>query len=153
MIRRLALACWLLWAAPALGQQVTISPPLSVGVIANSLGSNVALSNTGLFFDGPTVAQGSTGTWCAGGTVTMTDSAALSIFAVKLWDGTTVIASADSELPSTNGSMSVSLFGCLAAPAGNLRISVKNISTTTGRISFNDSGSSKDSTITAWRVQ
>jgi hypothetical protein len=41
----------------------------------------------------------------------------------------------------------------LASPAANIRISCKDISGTTGKIAANTSGNSKDSTVTALRIQ
>src|SRR5215469_1021265 len=38
-----------------------------------TLGADVALNNITTYFDGPSVAQGSVGTWYASGTVTLTD--------------------------------------------------------------------------------
>jgi hypothetical protein len=119
--------------------------------ITNTLSGDVTLNNTANFFDGPSVAQGSTGTWFASGTVTLQDTAGAARFNAKLWDGTTVIASASA---TTGGAtlISISLSGFLAAPAGNLRISCRDVTATTGKIIFNNSGSSKDSTITAYRI-
>jgi len=120
--------------------------------ITASLGADVTLNNTGTYFDGPSVAQGTSGTWFVSGTVTVFDTGAASTFSVKLWDGTTVIASCQGVSESASHPLSLSLSGFIASPAGNLRISVKDISATTGKILFNQSGNSKDSTITAIRV-
>lgn len=122
--------------------------------ITNSLGANVTLSNTGLYFDGPSVAQGSTGTWFASGTVTLQSAANNSDeFEVKLWDGTTVIASTQTTIQSLAPYItSVSLSGYLASPVGNLRISVKCTISTDASIAYNASGNSKDSTISAFRI-
>ena len=123
--------------------------------ITNSLSGDVNCNNTGLYFDGPSVAQGSSGTWFASGTVTVGGAglAAGDVFNIKLWDGTTVISSTEATYEGPNGSLSksVSLSGMLATPAGNLRISV-NSATRTNLILFNASGNSKDSTITAIRI-
>ena len=121
--------------------------------ITNSLGADVALNNTANYFTGPTVAQGSTGTWCVSGTVTALDTAGAATFFARLWDGTTVIASAGAVSAATNFSIPFSLSGCITSPAGNLRIDVKDISSTSGLIKFNQTLNSKDSTITAWRVK
>jgi hypothetical protein len=121
--------------------------------ITNSLGSDVPLNNTANYFDGPSVAQGSSGTWCASGTVTLTDSGLAATMFAKLWDGTTVISSGTTRLSAANFSSAISLSGCIASPAGNIRISVRDTGATTGSITFNGSGNSKDSTITATRVQ
>lgn len=122
--------------------------------ITNSLSGDVALNNTANYFDGPSVAQGSTGTWCASGTVTVKDTAgAASNIYAKLWDGTTTIASTATQTTTAGTPATISLSGCLATPAGNLRISVRDVATTTGVIQFNQTGLSKDATITAYRVQ
>ena len=135
------------------------NPTLSMSPITNSLSADVALNNTALYFDGPSVAQGSVGTWFVSGTVSLTQASPVnnSQFEVKLWDGTTVIASA-LAIPAGTGAagtslwISVSLSGYIAAPAGNLRISVRDIVNTTGAIKYNGTGTGKDSTITALRI-
>lgn len=117
--------------------------------ITNSLTGNVTCSNTANYFTGPIVSQGSTGTWFVSGTVTLSPNAS-DVFSVKLWDGTTVIASARTGLAGVLGT--VSLSGFIASPAGDLRISVRDETSTAGFIAFNSSGNSKDSTITAYRI-
>lgn len=136
------------------GVSTSLGGTASASQITNSLGSDVSLTNTATYFDGPSIAQGSTGTWFVSGTVTLIDTnGASGLFAVKLWDGTTVVASADTRGDATSGLATVSLSGYLATPAGNLRLSVKNSSNTTNTaIKFNLSGSSKDSTISAFRI-
>lgn len=122
--------------------------------ITNSLAADVALNNTANYFTGPTVAQGSTGTWFASGTVTLTDpNATASNFYAKLWDGATVIASATVIRTANAGyRVSLSLSGYLASPAGNIRISVKNVDSTTAVIEANRTGEGKDSTLSAIRI-
>lgn len=119
--------------------------------VTNSLSGDVALNNAANYFDGPSVAQGTAGTWLASGTVTVDDTAGAAQIFVKLWDGTTVIASAVSFVQSVGRQTPLSLSGFLAAPAGNLRISVKSNSVS-GLIRFNSSGNSKDSTVSAIRI-
>ncbi len=120
--------------------------------ITNSLAADVNLNNASNYFDGPSVAQGTVGTWFASGTVAVYPGAGQTgNVEAKLWDGTTVIASSYVYLAaSATGSLSVS--GYLASPAGNLRISVRNTAGTSGKIVFNQTGNSKDSTITAIRI-
>lgn len=119
----------------------------------NSLGADVALNNTGNYFDGPSVSQGTSGTFFASGTVTVLDSVAgTATFNAKLWDGTTVIASARALDSASNIRVSISLSGVITAPAGNIRISVNDPTATTGKMLFNDSGNSKDCTLTAVRL-
>lgn len=130
----------------ASGTALTLSP------ITASLGSDVSLNSTSTYFDGPSIAQGTSGTWFVSGKVTLSDLTNAPTFLVKLWDGTTVIDSAESSFSGTVNTQSVALSGYIASPAGNLRISVKESNATTGAIKFNISGNSKDSTITAIRI-
>lgn len=118
----------------------------------NSLSANVALNNIGTYFDGPTVAQGSTGTWYASGTVTVTDTAGQANINCRLWDGSTIIASARTLVLAVNTNTTIALSGFLATPAGNLRISCQDVTSTSGLIVFNASGQSRDSTISAFRI-
>lgn len=124
------------------------------GPVTNSLGSDVNLANTTVYFNGPSVSVGNVGTWFASGTVVLQDAtSAVSEFQVKLWDGITVISSCALLLNGTGGQAApVSLSGVISAPAGNIRISVIDISTASGKILFNTSGNAKDSTITAYRI-
>jgi hypothetical protein len=120
--------------------------------ITNSLGSDTAISNAG-YTDGPSVAQGATGTWWASGAVTFLDTSGATQIKFKLWDGTTVIASASVATPAANFTASVTLSGYLASPAGNLRISATSTAAgATSTFSFNASGNSKDCTISAIRI-
>lgn len=130
----------------ASGAPVTLSP------ITNTLSGNVTLNNTGTFFDGPSVAQGTAGTWFASGTVVCKDTAGAANFDVKLWDGTTVIASTRMNATAANVQVSISISGYISSPAGNIRISVKDSTNANGLIEFNASGSSKDATISVIRI-
>lgn len=126
--------------------------PITLSPITSSLSGSVSLNNTANFFDGPSIAQGTAGTWLASGTVTLQDTAGAATFTVKLWDGTTVIAAAVVDTSAINKLAAVSLSGVITSPAGNIRISVKDGTSTSGSISFNSSGTSMDSTITAVRI-
>lgn len=132
----------------------TSAPPNApvLSVITASLGADVALNNAGLYFDGPSVAQGTSGTWFVSGTVTLQDGGNNNIFNIKLWDGTTLISSARVQTTTSGFTTAVALSGFLATPSGNFRISVQDTNSTTGLIKFNATGNSKDSTITAIRV-
>jgi len=118
----------------------------------NSLVANMNLSNTSIYFDGPSVAQGNVGTWFASGTVSLSDSAGTSTFLAKLWDGTTVIDSTRVRNPGASVGESASLSGFISSPSGNIRISVRDVTATTGVIAFNTSEEGKDSTITVVRI-
>jgi hypothetical protein len=118
----------------------------------NSLSGDVNLTSTSTFFTGPTVAQGTSGTWFASGTVTLTDTAQAG-FVVRLWDGTTVIASGECQIGIIFPTM-CSVSGYITNPAGNIRIDVKDASTTNGKIKANASGlGNTDSTLTVIRIQ
>lgn len=120
--------------------------------ITNSLGADVALNNQANYFDGPSVAQATAGTWFVSGAVTLQDTSIAAAFHIKLWDGTTVIDSAVATSGAANAMTSGHVSGFITTPAGNLRISVKDPTSASGKIIFNVTGSSKDSTITAIRI-
>lgn len=132
----------------ASGLPVTMSP------ITTSLGADVPMLSTGTYYTGPSIAQGTSGTWFVSGTVTVANPNGGDVVDVKLWDGTTIIASCRLQVVSVGVAYyGVSaLSGYIAAPAGNLRISVSPISRTDCVIAYNASGNSKDSTITAIRI-
>jgi len=124
---------------------------VSLSKITASLGADVGL-NAATYTDGPSVAQGATGTWLAIGTVSVVDTAAARNINFKLWDGTTVVDSCTVSTGGANFVASVTLIGALASPAANLRISAIAASGTAAKFLFNQSGNSKDSTITAIRI-
>lgn len=120
--------------------------------ITNSLSGDVNLNNIANYFDGPSVAQGTVGTWFVSGTVSVWDTAGGANILCKLWDGTTLIATCAGQATAASTAVTISLSGYLTSPAGNLRISVRDSTSTSGKILFNQSGNSKDSTITAIRI-
>jgi hypothetical protein len=128
------------------------TPTTPATVLTASLGADVLLNNTLNYFPGPSIAQGTTGTWWVSGTVTVTDTAGAAKINAKLWDGTTVIASASGSVSAAVLRTSISLSGFIASPAANLRISVQDATAVTGKILFNESGNSRDSTISAFRI-
>lgn len=119
----------------------------------NSLAAIVALSATATYFDGPSTAQGTSGTWLATGQVTLNDTTGAAEFVCKLWDGTTVINSSYGRSGAVSAGVEVALSGIISSPAGNIKISCRDITTTTGQILPNISGNSKDSTLTVLRIQ
>lgn len=134
-------------------QRAAVAPAgFTPSALTATLSGDVALNNTGTFFDGPSVAQGTTGTWFVSGTITLEDTAGAAQFYCKLYDGTTTIASGVVTAGAANQPAAICLSGFIASPAGNLRIAAKDISSTSGQIRFNESGLSKDATITAFRI-
>jgi hypothetical protein len=134
------------------GQTCTLGSACGLSTLTNSIGGNVAMNNTSNYFDGPSVAQGTSGTWLATGGVTLTDSSGGGNFYCKLWDGTTVIDSRAATLFAGSDYIQISLSGVLATPAANIKISCRDLAGTSGNIIANQSGNSKDSTITVVRV-
>lgn len=126
---------------------------LAMSNAANSLSGNVAMNNISNYFTGPSVAQGTSGTWYASGQVTVEDTSTVALFYCKLWDGTTVIDSAASATGGANFRLSIHLSGILSSPAANIRISCRDTSSTNGSMLFNETGNSKDSTLTVMRIQ
>ena len=125
-------------------------PPMTL--LNNSLGADIAMPSATTYYDGPSVAQGTVGTWFVSGTITVISTSVGADAQVKLWDGTTVIASAETLSTGANAPASTTLSGIITNPAGNLRLTAKNISAATGVIKFNATGNAKDSTITAIRI-
>jgi hypothetical protein len=125
----------------------------NLSALTNSIGANVLLNNTANYFDGPSVAQGTSGTWFASGSVTVGDTSIAAALSCKLWDGTTVIASGQFNTAAANLVGTVSLSGILASPAANIKISCKDANSANGLILANGTGASKDSTVTAVRIQ
>lgn len=125
---------------------------LSLGQLTAALGGDVTMTTVGTFYDGPSVAQGSTGTWYASGVVTVKSATTNDQVVAKLWDGTTLI-SAGYVQPQNSGTASIHVSGMITSPAGNLRISCANFTTgTTSKITNNNGGTSNGSVITAFRI-
>lgn len=130
----------------------TATVNLSISTATNVLGADVLLNSTGSYFDGPSMAQGTSGTWFVSGSVVVTDTAGPAIIFCKLWDGTTIInSSAVTVIAATNSNI-ITLSGFIASPAANIRISCRAPNGTTGKILFNSSGNSKDSSIFGIRI-
>lgn len=120
--------------------------------VTNTLGADVALNNTATYFTGPSCAQGTSGTWLAVGVVTVTDTSGAGVFEVRLTDGTTVLASTRLSTTTAGHSISATLVGVIASPAGNIKIEVRDTTSTSGAIKYNYSTNSKDSTLTVIRI-
>jgi len=105
---------------------------LNVQALTTSLPGDVTITNNTSYFDGPSVSQGTTGTWFASGFVTLVDSVAASNVFCKLWDGTTVIANGRGTIVSTSQPVTLTLSGIITSPAGNIKISCKDITAANG---------------------
>lgn len=118
-----------------------------------ALGADVAMNVTANYFDGPAIGQGTGGTWWVAGTVTVTDTTAGANFFCKLWDGvSTVIASADVTTNGASFNGVIALSGVFPNPAGSIRISCRDPATVNGKMLFNGSGNSRDSSLYGFRI-
>lgn len=126
---------------------------VSLTSLTNSLGSDVLLTPAATFVLGPSVAQGSVGTFYASAGITFADTAVAQTVKCRLWDGTTVVDSRSMTTAAANFIGAVSFSGVIANPAGNLRVSCKSTSGTTASMLFNQTGDSHDSSITVVRIQ
>ena len=131
-----------------------VSAP-NISRITASLGADVTMPVTGTVYTGPQIAQGTSGTWYVSGTVTIYNPTGGDNLDVLLWDGTTFIDSAATATVSVGAGYRsvIALSGIITNPAGNLRISVRATSRGDNVIAFNRSGYTKDSTISAIRLQ
>jgi hypothetical protein len=132
----------------------TCTPGSTCGLTSTtaSLSNVVVLNNTSTYFDGPGVAQGTTGTWFASGCVTLVDGNGSATFLVKMWDHTTIIASTVVQSTGAGFAVEACLSGVLTSPASNIRISVQDSSSNNGAMENSISGALHDSTISAFRV-
>jgi hypothetical protein len=136
------------------GGTITATGTCAVNIsnFTNSLAADQPLNVIGNYFPGPSVAQGTTGTWWAAGTVTLSDTAAATFYC-KLWDtGAIIMASGVAQITAA-GNTTMSLAGYVSSPAGNITISCRDITTANGNIRFNISGNSRDSTLNVMRIQ
>jgi hypothetical protein len=126
--------------------------PRGMSAITNSLTSSVAINNTTFFFDGPSVAQGTVGTWFVMGQFCYRAGVAGPSMVYRLWDGTTIISSGEFvEGPGTVATSITcfSLSGIISNPTGNIKISVLDNNTTSSQIT---GSGGKESSISAIRI-
>ena len=128
--------------------------PIPLTTASNALSGNVTLNNTSNYFDGPSMAQGTTGTWWVSGTVSVQESTS-AVFRCKLWDGTTIITSGEMEWNANIGeNVSLTLSGFLASPAANIKISCRDVTSTGGLMVANvDGASNTASKISGMRIK
>src|ERR1700748_3490324 len=113
--------------------------------LANSLSADVLLTPAATFVTGPTIAQGSTGTFFVSAGITFVDTTQAQTVKCRLWDGTTVIDSRTMTTAAANFVGDLSLSGVIASPAGNLRVSCKSTAGTTASMLFNQTRDIHDS--------
>ncbi len=118
------------WFLNATGQftpigsgQIAISTTTTTGFLTYLTASlSTATLVAGDATTGPSVAQGSSGTWYATGVASFVDTAAARSVSTKLSDGTTIIASSVTVTFGAAAINSIALSGIITAPAGNIRL-------------------------------
>lgn len=102
--------------------------------VENDLAADVALNNTGTYFDGPSVSL-TTGTWLLTGAVLVQDTAGVANVAAKLWDGSTVESSAQVTIAAINYTAMLPMSGIVTV-SGTVtwKISVRDGTSTSGKI-------------------
>lgn len=129
----------------------------SFATLTGTLGADITMTNSGQWYDGPSVAQGTTGVFNVDGGVTLTTGNGVhgDNLLAKLHDGTNIYDSrafgfvATATISTT--AVSLSAKG-VTNPAGNLRISIQNLTTGGSIIRSNISGLGHDSQIQTLRI-
>jgi hypothetical protein len=122
--------------------------------VNNSLGASITLNNTN-FIDVTSVNQGANGTWLAQGVVTIGGGNSIATVTAKLWDGNTVMAASQFTHINSNGiaaTATISLQGFITNPTGNIKISVKDNGPSNSTVFFNQSGTGRDTSLSAIRI-
>lgn len=138
----------------ALGTNLSMSGTTlnsSASYFVSFLGSDVTMTTSNTYYDGPSVAQGTSGTWLATVNLTYQSTSADEGFDIKLWDGTTVFASTRAFTVLANGAQSASISAICVSPAGNIKVSVAP-DQGGSLLKFNASGNSKDCSIYAIKL-
>lgn len=128
---------------------------LAIGLtdLTNSLGSDVAMSIANTWYDGPSVAQGVTGTFLVMATITYSSGSQPDQYQLRLTDGTTVFgATPVINSVTTSNPFSLSTSGIITNPVGNIK--AQGLNTLNGNASMvhNASGQGKDCTINVVRI-
>ncbi|MET4345507.1 hypothetical protein [Bradyrhizobium sp. RT9a] len=118
-----------------------------------SLGADVSLSSIGGYFQGPSIAQGTAGIWFVTATAGVLDTSGAAGMNCRISDGITVVTSVRTGTAGANAMTSLSLSGVITSPSGNLRLECADTTNAAGVMKFNASGNSKDTSITAVRIQ
>lgn len=120
----------------------------------NQLAANVPITDSTNYFDGPSVNQGNVGTWFASGTISFYDTTVSNcLFQFRLWDGVTIIASTQCSFNTLALPVGISLSGIITNPAGNIRISARNGSSTSSFILSAGAGAGNTAaTLSAMRI-
>jgi hypothetical protein len=116
------------------------------------LGADVALNNTVTQFTGPIVNQGTVGIWLVTTNLVFIDTAGAAEFVYAITDGGTVFASGVTQSRTANAPVSASITAICADPVAGLRAIGQDLTSTSGAMLFNRSGTLRDCSITAVRI-
>jgi hypothetical protein len=122
------------------------------GAQSVAINADVLLNNVSTYFDGPSVTVGTQpATWDVTSTVTLFDSAGAAQFFCKLWDGTTVYATAGTNTAAASRYQSLTLGAVVtSAPSGGIiKTSCVDTASVSGKIVFSASGFGLSSMIKA----
>lgn len=122
------------WVCVAYTRASGLALATSLSSYMNTLSAPVALNNTGLSFTGPSVAQGTTGTFDVEGCVNLQDLAGAANFHVRLTDGTSVYRTANVSTYAAAACTQAILRCVVTNPAGNLRMLAADTTSTSGFI-------------------
>jgi hypothetical protein len=135
------------------GQYDSVLAPPSLTSLTGSVGADITMTPAATYFDGPSVAQGTVGTWLVTGTVSISGATVNDNIVAKLWDGATLISDLSQQSNGNSGLLAISLSGVITNPTGNLRITVMDVTTAGAKIKAGDGiDATKASTITAIRI-
>jgi hypothetical protein len=95
------------------------------------LGSDVTMTSANTFYDGPSVSLAA-GTWLLNGSLQITTTSAGNEVTIKLWDGTTVAASAEMGLSTTYNSTGSYHISALVSPGTTTSYKLSAAGTGTG---------------------
>lgn len=126
---------------------------VAIGNVSTQLNADVSLTSTTLYIDGPTLALSSAGIWAVSGGVTVLDTNGAARIQCKLYSGATILDSGESATQGAAAAVKISLSGNISAPAANVTIACRDLANITGvSMKFNQTGNSKDSTLSAYRI-
>lgn len=114
------------WSAYVINSTVVTAAPTTSNTASAALSGDVTIAVVNTFYDGPAVSLG-IGTWLVSGHVTLQDNTAGGNFTAKLWDGPTVICSAENSSNAATAVTHITLSGLVTlAATTTIKISVTN---------------------------
>lgn len=114
------------WAAYVINSTLVTAAPTTSNTASSVLGSNVTMTNANQYYDGPSVSLG-IGTWLVMAAVDVAPAVNGTEVGAKIWDGTTVYASAETWAGIT-GSASTTFLATLITLGSTTTIKVSAVS-------------------------